>query len=188
MKNELCGYLVIHQHDKKDWRLRNTEKHPIDPNWETGTYCKCHKKLRTSPNAKHGLHIFDVVRIPDYSYPCVRSAFLVEESDGEKLYFDSFLFADKEPLEITPKIIPTIKPGLTRTNPGKKLILKECKKLWKELEKKSTKKYKKGEKPSSISSKDWRTMKIAANKSMSRSHRCGFDKKNFIPIKVILKN
>ena len=186
MENEICGLLVIHQHDKDNWKLRNLEKHPIDPNWETGTYCKCHEKLRFSRLIKKGLIIFDTIWLSRRSYPYVRSAFPIKSRDHEKLTYDYYYFADGDwPFEITPSIIPKIKSGPYPTNPGIKLSKENCKKLLLFMKKNSYHKYKSGEKPVSISESDWRKMKTEAKKSMSKHHRCGLDKHYFIPIESI---
>src|SRR5690242_15868297 len=120
MKDEIGGLLVIHQHDKANWKLRN-DKHPTDPNWETGTYCKCHKSLRESKLIKKNTMIFDTIWLSGRSFPYVRSAFSIKSRDDEKLQYDDYYFADEDPLEITPSIISRIKAGPYPTNPGIKL-------------------------------------------------------------------
>jgi len=185
-QKDWVGRLVIHQHEKDNWKLRNIKKHPVDPNWETGTYCKCHKDMRQI--FTKGKWIFDVVWLSKGIFPFARSAFKITSIKGETLHYDEFLYNDGEPLEITPAILSSIKPYTYRTRTGKILNNDDCKRLLTIFKRNSFNKYKKGEKPKSISSKDWRIMKIAANKSMSRSHRCSFDKKSFIPIKAILKH
>ena len=179
-----AGWIVRHQREKRNWRLRNvTGLHPTDPNWETGTYCKCHKKLRTSSEVKNSI-IFDAIWIKGEKYPFVRSTFKIKSIKDEILEFDSYYFADDEPLKITPYIISGMKPRLYRTNPGKKLNKKDTKTLFDKI-KKSYTKYKKGEKPKSIPTDEWKLMVVAAKKNMQKHHTCSFDSKSFIPIQSI---
>src|SRR5690242_17873816 len=137
MKNEIGGLLVIHQHDKNNWKLRNN-KHPIDPNWETGTYCKCHRSLRESKLVIKNTMIFDAIWLPGRSFPYIRSAFSIKSKDDDTLQYGDYYFADgKDPLEITPSIIPRIKAGPYPTNPGIKLTKEECKKILLHMKKNS---------------------------------------------------
>jgi len=170
LKSNWAGRLVIHQKDKHNWRLRNMIDHPIDPNWETGTYCKCHEDLRQ--NMKNGKWVIDVVRVSPKKYPCPRSAFKIKSKKGEILEFDSFWFNDGALFEITPKIVPSIKRKMYRTRYGKNLSKHDWKKLFQEFRKHSFHHYTKGQKPKSITSEDWKKMKNAARKSISKHHNC----------------
>ena len=46
----VLGGLLTHKRDSRDWRLRkfrdSSDNHPIDPNWETGMYMRCHPDAR----------------------------------------------------------------------------------------------------------------------------------------------
>ena len=182
-KNNWVGRLVIHQHENDYWRLRNIKDHPIDPNWETGTYCKCHQKMRQI--FQKGKWIFDVVWIPQGVFPHARSAFKIKFIEGETLHYVEYWFNDGKPLEITPAIVSSIKPYTYRTSTGKILTQDDCKNLLIAFKKNSFHKYKKGEKPESITVKDWARMTREAKKSLRKRHRCSFDKKLFIPIRTI---
>lgn len=170
LKSNWVARLVIHQKDKHNWRLRNMTKHPIDPNWETGTYCKCHKDLRQ--NMKNGKWIIDAVIVPPHKYPCTRSAFKIKSKKDEILEYDGFWFNDGALFEITPKIVSTIKRKMYRTRHGKNLSNEDLKKLFQEFMKHSFHYYTKGQKPKSITYEDWKEMKKAARESMSKHHNC----------------
>jgi len=137
------------QKDPRDWRLRCLIEHPYDPGWEQGTYEKCHEDIR--PKHKAGDTIIDVV-VRDQK-PVIRSMFTIKDTaivNGEYVwYFDEYYFADKEPYPLTGSYIKyrmmfldTYLNKYSSENPV-------------EYVKKHYIRYKKGEKPASIKSKDW---------------------------------
>lgn len=168
--SEFVGRLIFHIPDKSSWRLRCLKKHTIDPNWETGTYNKCHPATRS--RTKKNMWILDGLSISGNDYPCIRSAFKVNSTKNDVLHFNSYWFNDGEPLQIKPKIVRTIKKGRYRMGCGKLLTKLEFNGLLDLMKKNSFHKYKKGEKPNSITDKDWKRMKKAAKEAMPKPHRC----------------
>lgn len=157
------GRLVTHAHDEFNWRLRDMVNHPEDPNWNQGTYSLCHEDLRFNSNLQHNTIIFDLVRRKENRHPIIRSAFVINKIDNGVIYFDSFLFADGEPIEI--------EQNLYRTRYGDIISKKECIILLSKMSK-SYNRYQSGQKPKYISGFDWERMKLAALQSTSKVHRC----------------
>jgi hypothetical protein len=144
--------LLLHYSDPINWRLRNLEKHPIDPGWEVGTYSVCHPHIRalTIPKTK----ILDVV--VKEGKPVIRSAFVVNRIRGKGikrvLHFDYFYFADADPIELPSLYIQyrcmTMEKCISKYN---------LKTLWSDILKEYTR-YIKGQRPRSIDSKSWNSM------------------------------
>ena len=92
----MVGGLLTHKSDSRDWRLRRfrdaSGNHPVDPNWETGAYRKCHGTAREE--IQEGTMIFDIVYVDRLGV--VRSAFKITGSrhdhDGRTLLFDKFWY------------------------------------------------------------------------------------------------
>lgn len=148
---------LLHASDRKDWRLRNVEEHPLDPGWEVGQYCICHKRVRTS--IELGAQVFDVV--VKQGKGIIRSAFVVSEAGGKGnsrvLYFDGFYFADGEPIEL----------------PGPRIQYRQMKvrtwvkkygsyPLWDVVTERYTY-YKKGQRPISVDKDSWAVMVARAS-------------------------
>lgn len=168
MKDEILeARLVFHSHNPKDWRLRNMEKHPIDPNWESGTYSKCSIKFRSNKNLRVNSVIFDLT-IHNYEI-VIRSAFIIKKIENTILYFDSFLFADKDPLVIPKKLFS---PDNPRNSLGNKISNKEALDLLSTMKSHSYNEYKIGTKPNSIKQKDWAYMISKTTASKSKKHIC----------------
>jgi len=172
VKNEISqGRLLPHETEDRDiwktekWRLRDLQHHPIDPNWESGKYLKCHTLARYNRKLKPNTIIFDLVGMKGHGNSrFIRSAFLINRMKAGTLYFDSFYFSDGKPLK-SPK-------NVTRSSYGVKLEKDEVIRLLKRMKKNSYHEYKVGQKPKSITSEDWKEMKKAARESMSKHHHC----------------
>jgi len=149
---------LLHASDRKNWRLRNIEEHPLDPGWEVGQYCICHKSVRVHMELR--ARIIDVV-VKD-GKGVIRSAFFIGRAKGEGnsriLYFDDFYFADGEPIVLPGPYVQyrqmkmstwTKKYGLTR--------------IWDNIKEHYTS-YKKGQKPVSIDEVSWDNMVARASK------------------------
>ena len=163
----LEGRILVHQHDLDNWHLRNMEKHPIDPNWETGTYSKCHVGFRQNKNLKKNTIVFDLV-IQDKKL-IIRSAFIVKKIKNGIVFFDSFLFADGKPLGISEKLFP-IKQSRTRY--GNIISDKDSNELLEDMKTHSYNEYAVGTKPFSINQKDWEKMILKSSKCKDESHFC----------------
>jgi len=165
------GRLIPHQHEKRDewstecWRLRNMLEHPIDPNWESGRYLRCHVAMRNNRKLLPNTMIFDLVGISGYGNKrFIRSAFLLKKIESGTLYFDSFLFADEDPLESPKNII--------RHPYGAKLRKKESEELLRMMKKNGYNLYKAGQRPKSIDRQDWKVMKTIASRHIPKRHIC----------------
>lgn len=95
------------------WRVKNWIKHPFDPGWDDGLYCKCHIAFRNAKRRQKGEIVVDCVNDGNLSkgYP-VRSYFEISQvanngSDtGGRLTFLEYCFADGEPYRFRRKIGP----------------------------------------------------------------------------------
>jgi len=163
----LEGRILVHQHEPNNWRLRNLEKHPIDPNWETGTYSKCHIDFRQNKNLKKNTVVFDLV-IQDKK-SIIRSAFVVKKIKNDTVFFDSFLFSDGKPLEISEKLFPTKQ---SRTRYGNIISDKDLNDLLEKMKNHSYNEYPIGTKPLSINRKDWEKMISKSSKCKDEPHFC----------------
>lgn len=91
------------------WTVRNVIDHPVDPYWERGVYCICHRKLRkrlADLLSSRETWLFDSV----YSRGCgkyvIRSTFRIISFDeecrrgknGPDLIFKDYYFAGKRPI------------------------------------------------------------------------------------------
>lgn len=159
---------LLHASDRKNWRLRNTEEHPLDPGWEVGQYCVCHEEVRG--NIKLGARIFDVV-VKDGN-GVIRSAFTASRAKGEGnarvLYFDDFYFADGEPILLPGHYVQYRQMKMSTWT--KKYGSHQ---LWEKVTEQYTK-YKKDQKPLSIEEASWdhivaRASKIRKEKDYERS-------------------
>jgi len=161
------GRILVHQHNPDNWRLRNLEKHPIDPNWETGTYSKCHIGFRENKRLKVNTVVFDLV-IQDKK-SIIRSAFVVKKIKNGIVFFDSFLFADGKPLEIPEKLFPT---SQSRTRHGNIISDKDSNDLLEDMRAHSYNEYPVGTKPFSINQNDWEKMILTSSKCKDEQHFC----------------
>lgn len=157
------GRLLTHAHDENNWRLRDMKYHPRDPNWETGQYTKCHEGFRTNPNLQPNTFVFDLVHVKERKSYVIRSAFLIKKIKRGTVYFDSYFYADGEPLEFPMEH--------SRTRYGDILTKKQTTDILEKITKNSYNEYKAGEKPNSIRGWDWERMKTAALTS-SIEHTC----------------
>jgi len=164
------GRLLPHESEERDewedgWRLRDLQNHPIDPNWETGQYLKCHALARNNKKLKEGTIIFDLVGMKGQGYSrFIRSAFVISKIENGTLYFDSFFFADKDPLRSPKNII--------RHPYGAILEKKAVVQLLKKMEKNHYHEYKIGQRPKSIKKRYWNYMLSRASVSKTRRHIC----------------
>jgi len=171
---------LLHASDRKNWRLRNIEKHPLDPGWEVGQYCICLESVRV--NLELGARIFDVVMKEGNGV--IRSAFVIARAKGKGnsrvLYFDDFYFADVEPIKLPGPYIQyrQMKMSTWIKNNGPR-------QFWNEVTKKY-KNYKKGQKPVSIDEASWDSMVAKASQIRkekgyeSRSSSCGSKCKQYL--------
>lgn len=172
MKDEIVeGRLIPHQHEKRNtwnteiWRMRNLLEHPIDPNWESGRYIKCHIDMRMNQKLVPNTIIFDLVGLAGKgNMRFIRSAFLINKKDNGILYFDSFYFADGNPLPSPKNVI--------HHNYGVKMTKKQSIKLLERMKKNQYNLYKVGQRPKSIHLEDWKTMKSVAKKYLPKRHVC----------------
>ncbi len=100
------------------WRVKNWEHHPVDPGWEDGRYCLCHRAFRNSATRREGEIIVDCVndrRVDELGYP-IRSYFEIHHLDsckfskrgGTDLVFHSYYFCDGEsPFRLKVKVGPS---------------------------------------------------------------------------------
>jgi len=166
----LEGRLLPHESEERDewedgWRLRDLQNHPIDPNWETGQYLKCHSLARFNKKLKAGTVIFDLVGMPGKGNSrFIRSAFVISKIKKGILFFDSFFFADGKPLKSPINV--------TRSSYGVILEKPEVIKLFKKMEKNQYHEYKIGHKPKSIKKSYWDYMLSRASVSITRQHIC----------------
>lgn len=143
---------LLHASNRKDWRLRNIEEHPLDPGWEVGQYCICHEKIRGK--IELGARIFDVV-VKDGT-GVIRSYFTISRAEGEGssrvLHFDDFYFADGEPIALPGPYIQyrQMKMGTWVKKYGSQPLLAKLIKRYAY--------YKKGQKPVSIDQGSWTMM------------------------------
>lgn len=167
MSDVIEGRLLIHQFDPKNWRLRNLEKHPIDPNWETGTYSKCHIDFRLNKGLSINTIVFDLIY---YRHKIlVRSAFIIKEIKNGIVYFNSFLFADEYPLVIPENLYS---PKQFRTRYGNKIPKNKAVELLHEMQNHSYNEYAIGTKPKSIKQSEWKKMISIASKNKYEKHIC----------------
>jgi hypothetical protein len=95
------------------WRVKNWIKHPLDPGWDDGLYCKCHTDFRNARTREKGEIVVDCVNDGSLAmgHP-VRSYFEVFDvkrtgsNDGNQLVFVEYHFADGEPYRFRRKIGP----------------------------------------------------------------------------------
>lgn len=149
---------LLHASDEKDWRLRH-ENHPLDPGWEVGQYCCCHKGVRACIEV--GARVFDVV-VKD-GKGVIRSAFIISGAKGEGkscvLYFDDFYFAvGNDPMELPGPYIQYRQMKMSTWT--KKYGSHQ---LWENVTEQYAK-YRKGQKPSSIDEASWDQMVVRASK------------------------
>lgn len=166
------GAILIHVHDKQDWRLRRfrsrrmKENHPVDPNWETGRYMRCHEDARDK--MKPGLMIFDVVFLDGRRV--VRSAFKIRRArrhkSGRILYFSKFWYPTSS---VQAALAP---PGPPRTRHPQKLGEEEAESLIGEMRAAGYHEYKSGQTPWNINSEDWKYMMEKARNSLGTKHVC----------------
>ena len=158
---------LLHASNRKDWRLRNIEEHPLDPGWEAGQYCICHEKVRAK--IELGVRIFDVV-VKDGT-GVIRSSFIISGAEGEGnsrvLYFDGFHFADGEPIELPG---PYIQYRQMRMNTwiekyGSHPLLGKL------VERYAY--YKKGQKPVSVDQVSWSMMVTRGSQVRKERRLCG---------------
>lgn len=154
------GWLVVHARDKKsgNWRLRDSVNHPIDPYWERGNYICCHPDFRKA--AKKGDIIFDLVYPKGIHEPTViRSAFIICAKDEEKdlLHFEKYYFADGDPIRVQ------------QLRNYKSITGEEASQLLNDLHNShSYGIYTAGDRPKSVSKKEWSRLKSKARIALER--------------------
>lgn len=158
------GRLVTHAHDSVNWRLRDMRRHPRDPNWETGTYSRCHLDLRINPNLKPNTVIFDLVFTKEWQSYVIRSVFVIKDIINGALLFTDFVFADRDPY--------AIKLTNSRTRYGNKKMVQETLEILDKLASLGYNKYEKGKRPESITLSDWKRMKREAHTNHFNKHTC----------------
>jgi len=137
------------------------EEHPLDPGWEVGQYCICHKDVRAG--IELGTRIFDVAVKDEKAV--IRSAFIISGAKGEGksrvLYFNDFYFADGEPVELQGFYIQYRQ---MKVNTWVKKYGSYS--LWDKVTKATEQyvNYKKGQKPISIDKDSWDKMVARASK------------------------
>lgn len=136
MQNNITeGRLLPHESEERNiwitqnWRLRDLQHHPIEPNWERGQYLKCHAMERTNKKLKLNTIVFDLIGIQGKGNSrFIRSTFVINKIEDGTLYFDSFLFADGDPIT-SPKNI-TRHPYGVLLNKKKSQIIKTNDHKW----------------------------------------------------------
>ncbi len=169
-RRSIEGGILVHKHDKLDWRLRKfrdkKDNHPLDPNWETGRYIRCHHDAREK--MKSGTTIFDIVIVKGKGV--IRSAFLinrvVKRGSERILYFKKFWYpaSSTKPINSPYHII--------RTRYAKKLDEGEVKSLVDKMRKAGYVEYTRGMIPRNIESEDWKAMIREGRKALGRPHQC----------------
>lgn len=96
------------------WRLRNWNDHPLDPGWEEGRYCRCHRAFRNASTRQAGEFVVDCVRDEETNKSgyAIRSYFQISEIEacrettGKDLRFASYYFCDGKPSRLRRAIRP----------------------------------------------------------------------------------
>ena len=166
----LNGYVITHRKDGKDWRLRRfrdaSDNHPIDPNWETGRYMRCHKKARDG--IESGSTVFDVVILD--KRPVIRSAFEIvrgiKRGTNRTLYFRRFLYPSGPGSSLAAPI------RAWRTNYPIRLPEGEAESLLSRMHGLGYVEYEAGEIPKGINPNDWRSMTGEARRALRKPHSC----------------
>lgn len=150
---------------KEKWRIRNLEKHPRDPGWERALYCQCHKVIRESSQIiekfrQEPIYIIDAVNNGSGKHT-IRSMFRISgvracpfHNDSKDLLFKDYFFAPESKSKVL--IVQSLR-GLNNYTgvQVKKLDDYSPEKIVKKIQK-NYEHVKKGKKPSSIHSKDWK--------------------------------
>ena len=94
---------------KEKWRIRDIVEHPVDPGWEIGRYCLCHRSIRnskkTDPENNSEIYFIDIVH-QRHNQHVIRSMFKISDKKpqnqkfGRKIIFDGYYFAPKDPSKI----------------------------------------------------------------------------------------
>lgn len=165
------------------WKIRDYHKHPVDPGWEIGRYCLCHKQIRSAKkrlNFKQEVtFIIDAVRKRKGKH-VIRSMFKVSGvepcrkfKNQNDLLFKNYYFAPKKDSNL---IYVQSLPGLKnyKGTQYKKFSEKDGVKIIKKIQK-NYQLLKSGNKPSSIDKLDWKKM-INKAKEHRRlpPHKCHF--------------
>ncbi len=163
----MSGRILVHKRDSENWKLRKfrakSENHPIDPNWETGSYRRCHEAARNRLSA--GDWVFDVVKGPNEK-ATLRSAFQItkvqESPKGRKLFFDRYYFVGDNAM-LLGKLHPTYHGDVVSDD-----------ELASVLDQIQLHKYHEclaGKKPPSLNFQDWISM-CGAAQGASEAHNC----------------
>jgi hypothetical protein len=151
------GWESVHQSAKKGqcgdderWKLRDWDKHPKDPGWESGSYTCCHSGFRAK--AQTGDIVFDTVYPKSWAdgSPIIRSAFVVESAEEGELSFSEFLFLDGEAADGVRAQMPRNYKSLDRADVENYLRQMEDSGAYT--------RYNAGEKPESIGEDMWEKM------------------------------
>jgi len=150
---------------KEKWRIRDLKEHPRDPGWERSRYCRCHKGMRNSKKITNNyqeeeIYVLDTVKIQSKKH-VIRSMFLITDikpckiDNSTDLLFKDYYFAPKDMSKISyvqefgrlANFNGIRNTKLLDENISKRII-KKIKKTYEHVAK--------GEKPSTVESKDWR--------------------------------
>ena len=163
------GGILTHKHDNGDWRLRNFrekhDNHPIDPNWETGCYIKCHKEARD--RIPVGWMLFDVVFLNGKGV--FRLAFQIERAikrgSNRILYFKKFWYPT------SPQYL-TCKYNLRRTRHPKSLNEQEVQSLIRNMQDQGYVENERGTMPLNVNPDDWNDMLQRSRGELGKPHTC----------------
>jgi len=162
------------------WLLRNVIKHPIDPSWETGTYCACHPEARKqiAKQLEEGktCWVLDIVNLKkEKNRYVIRSAFKVHRveskcrrgKEGPDLRFCNYYFVKLVPIPLPNRFQRGKLWSHPRTRKNGKQISDTltrslCKKMRIQYEQLSS-----CQRPSVIGHQDWRSIVAIARRSKS---------------------
>lgn len=100
-----AGRILIHKHGA-DWHTRHPD-HPTDPGWESGTYSRCHARIRRA--MEPGEWLLDAVSVDGLLG--VRSLFQIRAKVGEVLLFTQYWFAEGDlPVGVSASELRRIRP------------------------------------------------------------------------------
>ena len=164
------GGILTHKRADRDWRLRRfrdkDDNHPIDPNWETGSYIACHEDARAT--IRPGVMIFDIVYVDGRGV--IRSAFQVRDAHGDVanrvLHFDRFWYPGPQAKLVT--ALNAIRS--TRYPEGR--TAEQVESLINQLRSSGYIEYETGQIPSALNSSDWNAMVEAGRRALGRRHSC----------------
>lgn len=164
------GGVLTHKRDERDWRLRRfrdrDDNHPIDPNWETGSYSRCHEDARAA--IIPGVMIFDAVYVDGKGV--VRSALQITHADGQGadriLYFSKFWYPGHPARPVVAL------NSIRSTRYPEKRTEEEVESLISEMRAAGYVEYESGRMPLNVDPADWNAMVEAGRRARGRPHRC----------------